>query len=128
MIAQDVVSHEAVTFDDLRPLAAASGPCLTMSVPLPNPAEIAVRLKNAIRGVQKKLAEFGIDDKHSASLMAPIQEFATIAETDRVWGPRDHPVAFTRPVPVLHAARAGPGGAYSGGAFPGAAPAGRDDA
>ncbi len=87
MIAQDVISHEAVTFDDLKPLATGSGPCITMTVPLPNPAEIDVRLKNAIRGVQKKLAEFGIDDKRSASLMAPIQEFATNAETDRVWGP-----------------------------------------
>jgi hypothetical protein len=58
-----------------------------MTVPLPNPAEINVRLKNAIRGVQKKLAEFGIDDKRSASLMAPIQEFVTTAETNRVWGP-----------------------------------------
>ena len=86
MIAQDVISHEAVTFDDLKPLATASGPCITMTVPLPNPAEIDVRLKNAIRGVQNKLAEFGTDDKHSASLMAPIREFAITAETDRVWG------------------------------------------
>ena len=86
MIAQDVISHEAVTFDDLKPLATASGPCITMTVPLPNPAEIDVRLKNAIRGVQTKLAEFGTDDKHSASLMAPIREFAITAETDRVWG------------------------------------------
>jgi hypothetical protein len=87
MIAQDVISHETIIFDDLKPLATASGPCITMTVPLPNPAETDVRLKNAIRGVQKKLAEFGIDDKRSASLMAPIREFVTNAETERVWGP-----------------------------------------
>jgi Bacterial archaeo-eukaryotic release factor family 3 len=86
MIAQDVISHEAVTFDDLKPLATASGPCITMTVPLPNPLEIDVRLKNAIRGAQKKLAEFGVDATHSARLMAPIHEFATTAETNRVWG------------------------------------------
>jgi Bacterial archaeo-eukaryotic release factor family 3 len=86
MIAQDVISHEAVTFDDLQPLATASGPCITMTVPLPNPAEIDVRLKNAIRGAQKKLAEFGVDATHSARLMAPIHEFATTAETNRIWG------------------------------------------
>ena len=32
MIAQDVISHEIVTFDDLKPLATASGPCITMTV------------------------------------------------------------------------------------------------
>jgi hypothetical protein len=87
MIAQDVTSHEAVTFGDLQPLTTAVGPCITMSVPLPNPAEINVRLKNAIRGVQKQLAEFGTDDENAASLMAPLQEFATTAETNHVWGP-----------------------------------------
>jgi hypothetical protein len=86
MIAQNVISHEAVTFDDLKPLATASGPCITMTIPLPNPAEIDVRLKNAIRGTQKKLAEFGADATRSASLMAPIQELAAIAEINRVWG------------------------------------------
>ena len=40
MIAQDVISHETVTFDDLKPLATATGPCITISVPLPNPSEI----------------------------------------------------------------------------------------
>ena len=53
MIAQDVISHEAVTFDDLQPLATASGPCITMTVPLPNSAETNVRLPNAIRGFKR---------------------------------------------------------------------------
>src|SRR6266851_723254 len=57
MTAQDAISHEIVTFDDLKELATTSGPCITMAVPLPNPAEIDVRLKNAIRGVQETLAE-----------------------------------------------------------------------
>ena len=87
MIAQHVTSHEAVTFDDLQPLTTASGPCITMTLPLSNPAEINVRLKNAIRGVQKQLAEFGTDDKNRASLMAPLQEFAATAETNHFWGP-----------------------------------------
>ncbi len=86
MIAQGVISHEAVTFDDLKPLATASGPCITMTVPLPNPAEIDARLTNAIRTTQKKLAERGIDATSSASLMAPIQELAATAEKYRVWG------------------------------------------
>ena len=33
MIAEDVISHEAVTFDDLQPLATANGPFVTMIVP-----------------------------------------------------------------------------------------------
>jgi hypothetical protein len=76
MIAQDVIFHKAVTFDDLKPLTSASGPCITMTVPLPNSAEIEVRLKNAIRGIQKKF-ELRAGDTHNANLMAPIEELAT---------------------------------------------------
>jgi hypothetical protein len=86
MTVQDITSHEVVTFDDLKPFATASGPCITIAVPLPNPAEIEVRLKNAIRAVQRKLEESEIGATRSAGLIAPILELANTAETAGVWG------------------------------------------
>lgn len=72
MTPQDADTHEVVTFADLKPLATASGPCLTAVFSLNNPAEIEVRVKNAIRGLQKRLAERAIDADVSACLLAPV--------------------------------------------------------
>ena len=52
MIPQDVDTHEVDT---------SNGPCLTAAVALNSPAEIEVRIRNAIRGLQKKLAERAIE-------------------------------------------------------------------
>jgi hypothetical protein len=84
MIAQDTDTHEAVSFADLRALATAKGPCLTAVVPLPNPAQIEIQIKNAIRGLQKKLVERAVSRDTGSGLLAPIEELAA-AKADGTW-------------------------------------------
>jgi hypothetical protein len=56
MIAREITPRDVVTFSDVKQLAAANGPCLTIVTPISNPAELTTRLKNMVRGAQK-LAE-----------------------------------------------------------------------
>jgi hypothetical protein len=85
MTAQDCISHEIVTFDGLKALAAAHGPSITMAVPLPNPLEIDVRLKNAIRGIQRQLTGYRVDPAQAESLIAPVQDLANTVEAEGLW-------------------------------------------
>ena len=77
MTAQDIAAHDVISFDDLKRLAGAKGPCLTMVVPLPNPLEIEARLKNAIRAARKAVADDAFPE--------PIRNLADTVETDRNW-------------------------------------------
>jgi len=81
MTAQDIAAHDVVSFDDLKLLAGAKPPCLTMLVPLPNPLEIETRLNNALRDARKVLAGRGVDD----DFLEPIRSLAGAVETERNW-------------------------------------------
>jgi len=85
MTPQDAETHEVITFSDVRPLVAADGPCITAMVPLNNPAELEVRVKNAVRGIQKKLVESATGPDEVASLVAPIENLTEGVRTTRVW-------------------------------------------
>ena len=85
MIAQNTDLHEVVAAADLKPLAEAKGPCLTAVVTLPNPAQIGVQIKHAIRGLEKKLAEQEADPKTVAQLLKPIHDLAVETTTDGAW-------------------------------------------
>jgi hypothetical protein len=85
MTASHTEAHEAVTPGDLKALAAAHGPCLTAVVPLPDPAHIEMRIKNAIHGLEKKLAEQVTDRGTVTRLLAPIYELALKAEKAGIW-------------------------------------------
>jgi hypothetical protein len=63
MTASHTEAHEAVTPGDLKALAAAHGPCLTAVVPLPDPAHIEIRVKNAIHGLETNVEEQMTDPK-----------------------------------------------------------------
>jgi hypothetical protein len=79
MTAQDTDTHEVVSFADLKPLATANGPCITAVVPLANPAQIDIQIKNAIRGLQKKLVERAASPDTGPGLLAPIHGLAAMA-------------------------------------------------
>jgi hypothetical protein len=72
-----MTDHDVVSVADLKTLAEAGGPCVTLAASIPNPAEIAVRLKKAVRAVTGQ-----VDDR---SLTDPIEELAASAYTDQVW-------------------------------------------
>src|SRR5689334_19008503 len=83
MTAQEIAAHDLVGFDDLRLLASASSPCISIVLPLPNPREIPVRLKNAIRSVTRKLEV--IKPQSSDTLLEPLRELARTTESQGVW-------------------------------------------
>lgn len=85
MIGQKVSSHGIVTFADLKPLASPTGLCITIVEPLPKPAEIETRLKNAIRTVEKKLEDRGMDAKAISELTGPIHDAAAMEKTAGIW-------------------------------------------
>jgi hypothetical protein len=43
---------EAISFDDLRSLAAAKTPCITAAIAIPNPLQLRARIKNPICSVE----------------------------------------------------------------------------
>ncbi len=73
-----MTDHDVVSFEDLRALASASGPCLTLATSIPNPAELSVRLKNGLRALADKVED--------AALMEPVEKLAQSAHADQVWG------------------------------------------
>ena len=81
MTAQE--THDFVRFDDLRLLASSGSPCITIVLPLPNPLEIPVRLKNAIRSVTRKLEV--IKPQSPDTLLEPVRELARTTESHGVW-------------------------------------------
>ncbi len=72
---------DLVTLAEVKVLAKATGPCITVVVLIPNPLELAVRLKSALRSVQKQLAERSTDAETAGELLAPIEQLASNAET-----------------------------------------------
>src|SRR4030095_6390595 len=76
--------HEAVAPGDLKALAAANGPCLTALVPFPDPTHIGIQIKNAIRGLQKKLVEQATDRKTVSTLLQPVFDLALTARTEGI--------------------------------------------
>jgi hypothetical protein len=85
MIAREITPRDVVTFSDVKQLAAANGPCLTIVTPISNPAELTTRLKNMVRGAQRKLADRGAGSDTAASLLEPIDEVAAAVEAKRIW-------------------------------------------
>lgn len=86
MTAGEMVANEIVTFADVKGLAAAAGPCLTIVVPIPAPHELPVRLKNAAHVVEKRLKDRGSDAATIESVMQPVHELARTVETAGIWG------------------------------------------
>jgi len=81
---QEITSQDVVTFSDLEQLAHAGGPCVTIALQIPNPLEISTRFKNAIRTVEKRLAET-VQEGEIAALTQPIRDLAQEAENAGLW-------------------------------------------
>jgi Bacterial archaeo-eukaryotic release factor family 3 len=58
---------------------------LTIVAPIPNPAELTTRLKNMVRGAQRKLADRGAGSDTSASLLEPVKGVAAVIENKGIW-------------------------------------------
>jgi Bacterial archaeo-eukaryotic release factor family 6 len=76
--------QELVSFAELKGLAGAAAPCITIAMPLPNPREIRTRVKNAVNSVEKSLS--ASDRDHAiAGLLDPIHEVARVVEDAGAW-------------------------------------------
>jgi hypothetical protein len=85
MKLQQTAASETVSLVDLRALAAAKGPCITVAVTIPNPVQIRTHLKNAIREVERALSPLDIDPFTTSVLLEPIHALAASIETEGDW-------------------------------------------
>jgi hypothetical protein len=72
-----MTANEIVTFSEVKRLAQAEAPCVTIVVPIGDPLGLPTRMKNAVHAVEKSL-----DDR----LMEPIRNLARAVETAGIWG------------------------------------------
>jgi hypothetical protein len=85
MTAPAFALQDTISFSELKALASAPGPCITIGTSLPNPLEIRTRLKNAVHGIQKHL-QTNEDHQSATALLDPVQEAARTMEAGNVWG------------------------------------------
>ncbi|HXA07333.1 MAG TPA: hypothetical protein VNY30_20950 [Bryobacteraceae bacterium] len=100
MAARQNATQDVVTLADVKALAGAAGPCITLVIPIPNPLELAARLKSALRSVQKQLAERHTDAETAGGLLASIEQLALHAETVHMWA--KSLIAFRSPGAFRH--------------------------
>jgi hypothetical protein len=55
MTSETLKAQDVVTISDVRLLASASSPCITIALNIPTPLDLPVKLKSAVREVEKKL-------------------------------------------------------------------------
>jgi hypothetical protein len=80
MTAAEITTHDVLTFDELKSLARAKGPCLTIIEPIAQFSELHTRLKNVLQAARKELASRGAE---SAEFLGPLQDLATTLEAQR---------------------------------------------
>ncbi len=85
MTSQEITGHDTVEFSDVKLLASASSPCITIVVHIPTPFELSTRLKKAVRSIERTLKDRQMDSSSIGSLLDPIREVATSAESAGIW-------------------------------------------
>src|ERR1700674_4429402 len=77
---------ETVSFEDLKSLAQAQGPCITVAVAIPDPAQRQAHLKNAIRDVENGLSSRGMNARAATTLVEPLRVFTAQIAAEGDWG------------------------------------------
>ncbi|MGA2662822.1 MAG: hypothetical protein ABSH34_35525, partial [Verrucomicrobiota bacterium] len=62
-------TQDVVTLADVKALAGAVAPCITLVIPIPNPVELAGRLNSSLRSVRKQLAKRHVDTETAGGLL-----------------------------------------------------------
>jgi hypothetical protein len=81
----EVTAHDAFTFEDVRILAGATGPCITIVMDIANPLTLATKIKVALKSVEKQLAAHGAAPDLREALLKPLRELTGTAELAGVW-------------------------------------------
>lgn len=95
LAARENATQDVVTLADVKALAGAVGPCITVVMPIPNPAELAARVNSALSSVRKQLAKRHTDTETAGGLLAPIGQLAANLETAHIWA--NSLIAFRSP-------------------------------
>jgi len=85
MAVRETAAQDVVTLADVKALAGAVDPCITLVMPTPNPAELAARQRSALRSLRKQLAEHHTDAETAAGLLTPIEQLTANLETAYGW-------------------------------------------
>jgi hypothetical protein len=99
-IVRENATQDVVTLADVKALAGAAAPCITLVMPLSNPLEFAAHLKSALRSLQKQLVEGHTHPETAAGLLAPIERLGPNWETAEVWA--NSLIAFRAPGAFRH--------------------------
>src|ERR1700693_1097208 len=86
MTSQATGASSIVSWVDLRSLALSQGPCITIALAIPNPAQIHPQINNAVHEVERRLSGTDIDADTARMLAEPIRELAAPTETEGDWG------------------------------------------
>lgn len=96
-----IADVKPLTLEDVKMLAGAPGPCLTMLIPLAAAPSVAgknsLRIKNAIESARSKLADQGIVQEECDQMLAPLAELIN----DYEWGTDAAALAVFRSPDVL---------------------------
>ncbi len=95
LTTRENATQDVVTLADVKALAGAVGPCITLAIPIPNPAELAARLNSSLRSVRKQLSKCQTDTETTGELLAPIEQLAANLETAHIWA--NSLIAFRSP-------------------------------
>jgi Bacterial archaeo-eukaryotic release factor family 3 len=105
MQANRVAEVSPISMSEFKDLAAASGPCVSILLPVEakqQPAQNPVRLKNAIKTVERMLIERGADSQQTREILDPISE---LTEDTRHWTDELEGLALFRSPDLLRAFR-----------------------
>jgi hypothetical protein len=77
--------EEFVTQQELHGLAKATGPCISATVNIPDPAHLRPEMNKTIRELEKRLKVVSPDVRTAQTLLEPLREFALTTESDGDW-------------------------------------------
>lgn len=100
LAARENATQDVVTLADVKALAGAVGPCITLVMPIPNSTELAARLKSGLRSVRKQLTECHTDTGTADGLLAPVEQLTANLQTAHTWS--NSLIAFRSPGAFRH--------------------------
>jgi hypothetical protein len=100
MTALENAPQDVVTLADVKALAGAVEPCITLAMPIAERREMAARVRSALRSVRKQLAERHTYIETAEGLLAPIEQLAANRETAHMWA--NSLIAFRSPGAFRH--------------------------
>ena len=93
-------TQDVITLADVKALAGADAPCITVVMPIPNSTELSANLKSVLRSVRKQLAERHTDTATGGGLLAPIEQLAVNLQMAHTWS--NSLIAFRSPGAFRH--------------------------